>query len=159
MKRRLIFPEDNSNKVIYNQSYGLYHTYLYESSPVDEFYIETITTMDKKETIFHVDPLIMLFNQERLDNLGSMGAKQFLDSLSQKDDSLKELRSKCTDDQLMDMLKSRYLQTPSEVMAYCRYIEGNIEQFNTDLKVAVESQKDSLSSSPTANVEPTINTE
>lgn len=158
MKRRLMIPEDNSKNVVYIQSCGIFHTQLYESSAVDEFYTEVVTTMDKKETVFHVDPLIMLFNQERLENIGSMGAKQFLDSLSQKDDSLKELRSKCTDDQLMDMLKSRYLQTPSEVMAYCRYIEGNIEQFNTDLKAAVERQKDTLSSSPTANVEPTEKT-
>ena len=159
MKRRLMNPNDNSLNVIFNQSCGIYHTCMYECSAVDDFYIEVVTTADKQDTVFHVDPLIMLFNQERLENIGSMGAKQFLDSLSQKDESFKELRSKCTDDQLMDMLKSRYLQTPSEVMAYCRYIEGNIEQFYAELNAAVERQKDTLSSSSTANVEPTNNTE
>ena len=117
-KRNILTADDNAANVQHNQSAVLMHSELYQPSPVDEFYTESVIPVDGSECVFHVDPLIMLFNQQRIDNLGSLTAKQFLDSLQQKESSLSELRKKCSDDDLMAMMKSRYLQTPSEIMSY-----------------------------------------
>lgn len=152
-KRRIISVVDN--KVSYNRKACIKHTVLYQESAVDEFYTEEVVCSDGQKVLHHVDPLIMLFNQERLANLGSMGAKEFLDSLRQQDGVLSELRKKCSDEQLVSMLKSRYLQTPSEIMSYCRYIEGNMDKFDEDMKAYVaNSQSQTVEMSADSNVEP-----
>lgn len=141
-KRKHLTAQDNEKNMQYNQSAVLYHSESYQPSPVDEFYTEETFCASSKETcIHHVDPIIMLFNQQRLDNLGSMTAKQFLDSLQQQASPLEELRKKCSDDDLLKMIKSKYLQTPSEIMAYCRYIESNVDAFNKDVQAIVEQQQ------------------
>ena len=141
-KRSFISAEDNASSVRYNPEQGLYHSILRQKSAVDEFYHENHKpAFDKLESVSYVDPIIMLFNQERIDNLGSMAAKELLDSLANKSDSIVELRKKCSDEELLSMIKSRYLQTPSEIMAYCRYIEGNVDSFNAELKQLVEHQQ------------------
>lgn len=149
-KRRFISVVDN--KVSYNRKACIKHTVLYQESAVDEFYTEEVVCANGDKVLHHVDPLIMLFNQERLNNLGFMGAKEFLDSLRQQDSVLSELRSKCSDEQLVSMLKSRYLQTPSEIMSYCRYIEGNMDKFNEDMKEYIaKSQPQTVESSAVPN--------
>lgn len=139
-KRIILTADDNAANVQYNQSAVLMHSELYQPSPVDEFYTESVIPVDGSECVFHVDPLIMLFNQQRIDNLGSLTAKQFLDSLQQKESSLSELRKKCSDEDLMAMMKSRYLQTPSEIMSYCRYIESNVDAFNSEVQKIVSEK-------------------
>lgn len=42
-------------------------------------------------------------------------------------DQLKELRSKCSDEQLMQLCKSRYLQRPSEIQSYFDFLESNYD--------------------------------
>lgn len=143
--RRILTPDDNAVNVKYNIGSGISHSILRESSPVDDFYMEmTKPSDDTMESVSFVDPILMLFNQDRLANLGDMGAKAFLDSLQQRESSLAELRSKVSDEDLLAMLKSRYLQTPSEVAAWCRYIDGNITKFNQELQQLIESNKDSI---------------
>ena len=45
----------------------------------------------------------------------------------QPTDQLKELRSKCSDEQLMQLCKSRYLQRPSEIQSYFDFLESNYD--------------------------------
>ena len=154
-KIRYITPEENAQNVKYNSDVCIKNMVLRQSSPVDEFYMEKGQPADDEmESVSFVDPIIILFNQERLDSLGEMGVKKFLDSLQQKESSVEALRKQCSDDDLINMLKSRYLQTPSEIMAYCRYIEGNVEKFNEEVKVYLESQKQSAELSSNIKVEP-----
>ena len=141
-KRSFMSAEENASSVRYNPEKGLFHSILRQKSVVDEFYHENHKpAYDKLESVSYVDPIIMLFNQERIDNLGSMAAKELLDSLANKSDSIVELRKKCSDEDLLSMIKSRYLQTPSEIMAYCRFIEGNVDSFNSEVKQLLEQQK------------------
>lgn len=153
-KRHFLTAEENSVNVKYNDSVGIYHAILREPSPVDVFHVEHCKpSNDSMESISLVDPLIMLFNQERLSNLGEMGATAFLDSLMQRESSLSELRKKVSDDDLCAMIKSRYLQTPSEVTAWCRYIQGNVDAFNREVQALVESKKQETTIESTSNVE------
>lgn len=141
-KRRFITVQDNMENVNYNISLGVRHFILRESSPVDEFYQEVCKSSDDKlESISFVDPIIILFNQERLDNLGTMGITAFLDSLQQRESFLSDLRSKVSDDDLLTMIKSRHLQSPSEITVWCRYIENNVEAFNKEVQELVKQQQ------------------
>lgn len=149
--------EDCADMVQYSNTFSISQVVYRDSSPVDEFYKESTKAPDDDiESYSYVDPIIMLFNQERLQSLGEMGVKAFLDSLQQSESSLSELRKKCSDEDLAKMLKSRYLQTPSEITAWCRYMDSNVDAFNQEMQQLLAEQKQSAGST---DVEPTKNSE
>lgn len=115
-------------------------------SLVDDAYTETIINPKTGNDIqFYIDPIYMLFNEQRLNKLGVENAQLWLESLiSQGNNSIKELRKQCSDEQLIKMIRSRHLQHPSEILAWCRYMESNIEEFNNEVKAAVEAEKASV---------------
>lgn len=90
----------------------------YVPTPVDEFTNEIVSNPDGSESVTLTSDISMLFNQQRLDRCSRDTLLQYFDSLSYSNSSLSELRSKLTDDQLMSIVKSRYLQSPSELLAY-----------------------------------------
>ena len=51
-----------------------------------------------------------------------------------------ELRSKCSDSDLMTMIKSRHLQSPCEILSWCKYMKDNVDVFNNELKQFVQTQ-------------------
>lgn len=111
-------------------------------SLVDEFYKERIGGTKQKPLVRYIDPIYMLFNQQRLSRLGSDNIQQWLDSMNNAGNQLiGELKNKCSDDQLVQMIKSRHLQSPSEILAWCRYINGNVKEFNESVKMIQEQKK------------------
>ena len=79
---------------------------------------------DKREAIANVDDIYMLFNQQRLDKMTREALIARFDSMSQYDDGMKALRQKCTDDQLISLVKSRYIQSPGELMEWSKYLNS-----------------------------------
>lgn len=119
-------------------------------SLVDEFYKERIGGTKQKPLVRYIDPIYMLFNQQRLSRLGSDNIQQWLDSMNNAGNQLiGDLKKKCSDDQLVQMIKSRHLQSPSEILAWCRYINDNVKEFNESLKKIQEqnNQESELSNS------------
>lgn len=106
-----------------------------EESPVDDFYInERQPKNDRVKSKQFVNPLYVIFNQERLDELGEDTAKAWLDSLAPRAESeLQQLRSKLSDEQLVTMIKSRYLQKPCEVAAWAKQMAADMESFNDEV--------------------------
>ena len=100
-------------------------------SIMHEFYEKKVTFFsgDEKRTArCFVDDIYLLFNQQRIQSAGVDTVRAWLDSLQPKDDALAALRSNCTDEQLIKFCKSRYIQTPSELMAWTDFLNKNIEQ-------------------------------
>jgi hypothetical protein len=64
----------------------------------------------------------MLFNQERLDKMSAEAVVNHFNSLSVRNDSLAKLRAKLSDDELVSIVKSRYIQSPSELLSYSEYL-------------------------------------
>lgn len=142
MKRRNLTPAQNSANIHFNSELGVKSMILRAPSVVDEFYFEkTAPSDDTMESVSVVDPIIMLFNQERIDSMGQMAAKQFIDSLAPKSNSLDELRKQCSDEDLMQMIKSKHLQSPAEILAWCRYMNENVETFNSEVQKLVEAKQ------------------
>lgn len=142
MKRTNITPQQNAQSIKFNHKIGMRHMILREPSVVDEFYFEKCQPSDHKdESVSIVDPIIILFNQQRLDNMGQMAAKTFIDSLVPKSNSMAELRKNCSDEDLMCMIKSRHLQSPAEILSWCRYMKENIDIFNSEVHKLVEARQ------------------
>lgn len=122
---------------------SLNNVVLRESTPVDEFYIlDGVSARTNQKHIAFTDPIRMIFNQKRLNSIGASQVNAWLDSLVQhKKDPLAELRSKCTDAELKQLIKSRHIQQPCEVVAWAQMMTENMETFKSEVvKLAAEQQ-------------------
>ena len=125
------------------------------SSPVSQFYREElIADSDGDTVVFYSDPIYLIFNQERISKLGIDGVKNYLDSLLQQSSSpLDSLRKQCSDEDLLATIKSRYLQSPNEILSWSRYMSNNIDKFNSlveEVKQQSQQQLQQTQSSATA---------
>lgn len=90
----------------------------------------------------------LLFNQQRLESLGREGIKQFLDSLTPKSPSLASLRSKISDADLLKVCKSRYIQSPSELLAWSSYLDSALSDIKQDIVVSSTAEVESPAPAP-----------
>lgn len=123
-------------------SFDLKNVVLRQSEPTDGFCREEIDSPEGVVTRI-TDPVHMLLNQERLDQIiGKTAAQTFIDSFrNQQNDPFAELRAKCSDEDLKKMVKSRHLQAPAEILAWCKYMKDNVDTFNAELKQLVEAEQ------------------
>lgn len=92
-----------------------------EPSPLHHFMFQKIEC-DGNKFIRITSDIYMLFNQQRLDKLTRTQLVEYFDSLSVSEPKMLDLRKKMTDDQLCSFVKSRFIQTPSELMAWSQYL-------------------------------------
>lgn len=121
---------------------GVKNTQVVQSSPVDEFYCDEVyTPQDKKKAKCYTNPLYLLLNQKRIESMGTLALETWLTQFSmQKQNPLAELRSKCSDEDLIKMIKSRHLQNPSEILAWSHYVKDHMKEFSAELKALVEQE-------------------
>lgn len=105
-------------------------TNLRQPSLVEDFYKQSFPTPHGScdAVCFRTD-VYMLFNQDRLDRMTQSQLSTWLDNQAPTD-SLTSLRNQMSDSQLHQFIKSRYIQSPSELKAWASYIET---QFGTEL--------------------------
>ena len=70
----------------------------------------------------------MLFNQQRLDRMSKDRLLSYFENLSVNEPKMRELRSKLSDDQLCSFVKSRFIQSPSELMAWSQYLMSSQDE-------------------------------
>lgn len=119
----------------YSKDEGLERSYVRQPSLVDSFYISENTCPETGETTYQIShPLYMLFNQERLDRLGSEAVNQWLKSLESSGSSqLDVLRRKVSDDDLLAMVKSRHIQHPCELERYITQLNDRMDFCNAEI--------------------------
>ena len=120
MARRLTALKRTSNGANITSAVLLTSNY-YQPSLIDNFLVQEVSDGENKSYTLTSD-IYMLFNQRRLDKLTSQALIHHFESMSQRDSSLASLRSKMTDDQLVQFVKSRYIQSPSELLAWSNYL-------------------------------------
>ena len=137
-----MFPKrKNIQKCIFNVSIGSKSSSLVQPSIMKEFNTVTVTFYDgdeKRTAVSVVDDIYMLFNQQRLLSAGKDTIQAWLNTLTSKSNALDELRKKCSDDELMAICKSRYIQSPSELLAWSEYLNANYDKIIQDAKLAKE---------------------
>lgn len=111
-----------------------------EESPLDAFIREEVI-IDDVTSVTLTSDITMLFNQERLDKLSQIALVQKFDSMSKATDALNQVRSKMTDEQLVQFIKSRYIQSPSELISWTNYLAANYESVSAEMQAIIDLQK------------------
>ncbi len=128
----------------------------YQPSLVVSFYKEeSISSESGEPMVVYHDPIYMLFNQQRLSKLGSGAVEMWLQQMNQsKANPLAELRKECSDEDLVSMIKSRHLQSPSEILSWSRLMISKIDEFKTEVAKLVASKEVEQPTATESNVEP-----
>lgn len=84
--------------------------------------------------------ITMLLNQKRLDRASAESILSHFDSLAPQSDALKELRSKLSDNDLLKMIKSRYIQSPSELLSYSEHMLLEYDQLSREAQELIDAQ-------------------
>ena len=96
-----------------------------EKNPVESFYIQTHKSLfGSHDSVSIVDDVYMLFNQQRLDRMTNAALSTWLQNTSRTDSQLANLTSRMTTEQLGSFIKSRYIQSRSELLAWSGYLES-----------------------------------
>lgn len=131
----------------------------FQPSLVTSFYKEeSISSESGEPMVVYHDPIYMLFNQQRLSKLGAGAVEMWLQQMIQsKANPLAELRKECSDEDLVNMIKSRHLQSPSEILSWSRLMMSKMDEFKSEVaqllatKQATEVDK---TTETVSNVEP-----
>ena len=108
-----------------------------ETSPVNEFMFQENECSGRKSLRVTSD-IYMLFNQQRLDRMSKDRLLSYFENLSVSEPKMCELRSKLSDEQLCSFVKSRFIQSPSELMAWSQYLMSSQDEMIA--AAAVEQQ-------------------
>ena len=125
-KRRMCVQDNSSSPYVVGASVCKSSNF-YESTPVDAFRFESVSRNGRESFILTSD-IYMLFNQQRLDRMSRERLIAYFENLSVSEPKMRELRSKLSDDQLCSFVKSRFIQSPSELMAWSRYLMSSQDE-------------------------------
>lgn len=114
-----------------------------ENSFVNEFCFERLE-VNGNEVVTLTSDIYMLFNQQRLDRMSKDRLLAYFENLSVTDPKMSELRSKLSDDQLCSFVKSRFIQSPSELMAWSQYLMSSQDE----MIAAAAAEKQAEQSAP-----------
>lgn len=125
--KRRIEPYQEEVKPYNVSSKELKQSEFLENSPVNEFCLERL---DKNgtEVVTLTSDIYMLFNQQRLDRMSKDRLLAYFENLSVSEPKMRELRSKLSDDQLCSFVKSRFIQSPSELMSWSQYLMSSQDE-------------------------------
>lgn len=125
-KRRLESYQESVNSCLVTSA-ELFQSEFLETSPVNEFCVEKLE-VNGVETIILTSDIYMLFNQQRLDKMTKDRLLAYFENLSVNEPKMRELRSKLSDEQLCSFVKSRFIQSPSELMAWSQYLMSSQDE-------------------------------
>lgn len=136
---------------VYNQlekgNLDLVFSNFYVPTPVDEFTYEKVSVPGFDDSVTLTSDISMLFNQKRLDRCSRDALIQYFDGLARSSSNFSALRSKLSDDQLISIVKSRYLQSPSELLAYS---ESLVHEYGVELASLAQHVTVDPSTEPTS---------
>lgn len=119
---------------------------IFREKPIYEDLISSDVKQSDGTTIHYIDSdLILLFNQERLQALGQTAMIEYLNSIAPQSDSLVELRKNCTDEELLSMVKSRHIQSRSDLLAWSKYLDAELDHSKDVFEKLKASQENKIS--------------
>lgn len=125
--KRRVEPYQEDFKPYNISSKDLRQSEFLEKSPVNEFCFERLE-VNGNDVVTLTSDIYMLFNQQRLDRMSKDRLLAYFENLSVNDSGMRELRSKLTDDQLCSFVKSRFIQSPSELMSWSQYLMSSQDE-------------------------------
>lgn len=119
-----------------------------QESPVDQFLFEE-REFDGVKSVRLTSDIYMLFNQQRLDRLSRESLLSYFDNMSVNEPKFSDLRAKLGDDQLISFVKSRFIQSQSELMAWSQYLMNSSDAVVAELAAAQQEQQSQQTQSST----------
>lgn len=111
-------------------------------SVIEDFNISVTEPIHGTTPVMKVQTdVYMLFNQQRLDKMTTEALINYLSNYTAHDDGLAAIRNKLSDAQLSQFVKSRYIQSPSELKAWSSYLMSNYDQVVADLNDQIAQQQ------------------
>ena len=111
-----------------------------QASPVDQFMFEE-REYDGQKSYRLTSDICMLFNQQRLDRLSRESLLSYFADMAVNEPKFGDLRSKLGDDQLISFVKSRFIQSPSELMAWSQYLMSSSDEVIAELAAAQQQEQ------------------
>lgn len=113
-----------------------------EVDNVDLFRIERFDYTDPSESYIRVrSDISMLFHAEdTAKKIGTEGFRFLSESRRVKSSSTQVMMDKMPDDLILDTLKSRHLQQPSELLAFSEQLSAMASDMENEYKAYIESQ-------------------
>nr|WEW54450.1 MAG: internal scaffolding protein [Microvirus Sku18] len=103
-------------------------------SPVEHFNMEiSKPSYGTSDVVSFRTDIYMLFNQHRLDRMSAECLVTYLNNHYSGDNALNSIRNKLSDKQLSEFVKSRYIQSRSELLGWSDYIDANYEKLRKEL--------------------------
>lgn len=118
-----------------------------EESPVDQFLKQEIE-VNGVPSVRLTSDIYMLFNQRRLDKLSRESLLSHFESMSVNEPKFGDLRAKLGDDQLINFVKSRFIQSPSELMAWSQYLMSSSDSVVVELAAAQQEKQSQQTQQP-----------
>lgn len=100
----------------------------YNAPLTDSFINSPIKGADGREAVIHTSDIAMLFNQQRLDKMSSDAIIRAFEDMAKSNSALNAVRSSMTDAQLVSNIKSRYIQSKSELLSYSCSLLHEVER-------------------------------
>lgn len=124
-------------------NFGVEKMQVRQPSLVDAFYIEKgVCSETGVESHSFCHPLYMLFNQERLNRLGDGAVQMWLKQLDAANNSAySEIKKKLTDEQMLQLVKSRHIQHPSELEQWLNYLNERADLCNQEVAKVLAEEK------------------
>lgn len=108
-------------------------------------------TKDDDGVVHYVSDVNLLMNAERLRN--QLGEESYLSLIRGIQPKKSPYDNKYTDDQLFTAIKSRFIQTPSEVLAWIDSLGSAGDSIRTELNALAESMQPNQQSEATGDSE------
>lgn len=110
-------------------------------SPVSSLQIqESLPIYGTCNSVKFLNDVYLLFNQQRLDRMSLERFSVYLNEIQTTSSSLSSLRSNVSDRELLNFVKSRYIQSKSELIAWSNFITAQAEVLQQDVSEYLKSQ-------------------
>lgn len=110
-----------------------------EIDPVSKFCIETIGEGENKGYRFRSDISMLLHAKDTANKIGLEGLRYLSESRRTKTSAIQSQLDQMDDQLLLDTVKSRHLQSPSEILAWSESLTQVAHELET--RVAAEARK------------------
>lgn len=113
----------------------------YSPSPIEDFIHSSHKAPHSAHSSIRItSDIYMLFNQQRLDRMTLQNLAAHISTMAPRDASLSSLKSRLSDEQLASLVKSRFIQSTSEMLAYSKYL-NNMTDAELSAYVAARQQQ------------------
>ncbi len=108
-------------------------------NPLTEFVHQEITNDDGSKSTSVVNDVYFMLNQDRLNKISPSTLQNWLDGLKSTSPTV---AGKYTDDQLFDFIKSRHIQSQSELLMWSNYLNHQYDKIQESKKQETETKTD-----------------